>query len=786
MSLFQSFVTIFFSKNFFCNVLQELPLVVLQDKQKIVFSKKRIFTTTWGLHQISIKILLTLFFTNIFFLKIVAQETPRKKIGLVLSGGGAKGFAHIGVLKVLEQAGVKIDYIGGTSMGSVVGGLYACGYNATQIDSIFKVTDFDAMLQDFVPRGSKNFFEKQNDEKYAFTLPFTGLKIKIPISLSKGLYNYNSFNQLFKNQRDTRDFSKLPIPFLCIATNIETGQEVLLDKGYLPQAILASSAFPSLFSPVEIDGKVLVDGGVANNYPVEHVRAMGADIIIGVDVQDDLKKRQDLKEATRILVQITNLQMAENMKGKAAKTNFYIKPEVSQYGIISFADQDKIIKKGEEAALVFFEQFKKLATPNYTIQQLQKSQDSLVVDVITVNDLQNYSRAYVVGKLGFNEKQIISYDDLKVGINKLNATQNFSTVNYEIIKTAANQNEFVLSLVENPTKTFVKFGLHYDGLYKTGVLTNLTHKRNFFRNDVASLDVVLGDNFRYNFDYYIDNGFYWSFGLKSRYNSFNRNVATDFNNGEILSQLALNSININFSDHTQQVFVQTVFRQKFQIGLGLEFKHLRLSSETLSTSNPVIERSNYFSGFGSIKYDSFDNKYFPTKGVYLSGDFQTYLFSSNFTGDFNPFSIAKAEVGFTKTFFKKISFKSHTEAGLAIGARSVPFFNFVLGGYGFQPINNFKHFYGYDFLSLAGDSFIKTTATFDYEFFKKNHINFSANYAYLQDRLFETTRWISTPRISGYAIGYGFESILGPIEFKQSYSPENGNSFSWISVGFWF
>src|SRR6478752_5714155 len=119
------------------------------------------------------------------------QEKPRRKIGLVLSGGGAKGFAHIGVLKVLDEAGVKIDYIGGTSMGAVVGGLYASGYNARQIDSIFKSTDFDALVNDFIPRASKNFYEKRNEELYAFTLPFNKFKVGIPMSLSKGIYNYN-------------------------------------------------------------------------------------------------------------------------------------------------------------------------------------------------------------------------------------------------------------------------------------------------------------------------------------------------------------------------------------------------------------------------------------------------------------------------------------------------------------------------------------------------------------------------------------------------------------------
>ena len=718
--------------------------------------------------------------------EISSTKIKKPKIGLVLSGGGAKGFAHIGVLRVLEDAGVKVDYIAGTSMGAVIGGLYASGYNAKQIDSIFKVTDFDALLQDFVPRTSKNFYEKQNDEKYAFSLPFTAFKIAVPISLSKGLYNYNVLNQLFKNQLNTRDFSKLPIPFLCIATDIETGKEIVLKNGYLPQAILASSAFPTLFSPIAIDGKMLIDGGVANNYPVEHVKAMGADIIIGVDVQDDLKTQKDLKEATRILVQITNLQMLENMKGKAAKTDIYIKPDVSKFGIISFGDGAEIIKKGEEAAFVYFEKLQKLGNPKFKEQYQKQSSDSLQIDIITVSPLKNYTKDYVIGKLGFKNNSTICFDELKIGVNKLSATQNFSSIGYELLKNDRNQRVLDLNLVENPIRTYVKFGLHYDALYKTAGLINFTRKRNLFKNDVVSADIIVGDNFRYNLDYYIDNGFNWSFGFKSKYNSFSRNIPNDFTTGQVLTQLGLNAINVDFSDFTNQAYVQTVYRQKFQVGLGAEFKHLKIQSATLESTSPAIENSNYWSAFTTIKFDSFDNKFYPLKGLFLQGDFQTYIFSNNYTGDFNPFSIAKAEVGFAKRFLKKITFKSHSEAGLAIGRQSVPYLNFVLGGYGFQPINNFKHFYGYDFLNLTGDSFIKTAFTFDFEFIKKNHVNFSANYAYVQDDLFETTKWISLPRYSGYAVGYGFESVLGPIEIKQTYSPETGKGFTFINVGFWF
>jgi NTE family protein len=187
-----------------------------------------------------------------------------------------------------------------------------------------------------------------------------------------------------------------------------------------------------------------------------------------------------------------------------------------------------------------------------------------------------------------------------------------------------------------------------------------------------------------------------------------------------------------------------------------------------------------------LKYDSFDNVYFPKKGMLFSGDIQTYLYSSNFSGDFVRFSIAKAELSFATKISKKITCSIHADAGFKIGTRSVQFFDFVLGGYGFNKINNFKHFYGYNFLSIAGDSFVKSTFTLDYEIFKKNHINISANYANLGDNLFDTTDWISWPRYSGYAIGYGLESVIGPIELKYTWSPELGTGFAFINVGFWF
>ncbi len=717
------------------------------------------------------------------------KVTPQPKVGLVLSGGGAKGLAHIGVLKVLEQAGVKVSFIGGTSMGAVVGGLYASGYNARQIDSIFACTDFDELLTDFVPRSSKSFYEKKNDEQYVISLPFQNFKIGIPTALSKGMYNYNLLTRLTHNVRHIRDFNQLPIPFLCMATDVETGDEILLDKGFLPQAMLASSAFPTLFSPVEIDGKILVDGGVRNNYPIDEIRKLGADIIIGVDVQDGLKDRTSLKDASKILIQITNLQMMEHMQEKIKKTDIYIKPEIKGFSVISFDDGKTLINKGEEAAFSVYEKLKSIAELTKPQNGNIKSNDSLYFKEIFINELENYTRSYVIGKIGFNPNKKINYQDLKKGIDNLTATQNFSSINYTIDKNEGADN-LNLRLIENPIRTFVKFGLHYDGLYKTGILMNLTKKKIGLKNDVVSLDIILGDNFRYNLDYYIDNGFYWSFGFKSRLNTFNKTIPYDFAKHTILSTLNLNTINIDYSDFTNQAYLQTLFSQKFLIGGGLEYKELRIKSENLpQLSDKTIEDASYFSSFAYLKYDSLDNKYFPKKGIYFFGDIQAYAYSSNTLEKFNfinSFTIAKGEMGFVRTFWNKYTLKVQSEGGFSIGQESLTPFYFVLGGYGFQAINNFRHFYGYDFVSIYGDSYIKSTITLDYEVMKKHHLNIAANIANAENKLFLNNGWFAKPKYTGYAVGYGLETKIGPIEVKYTWSPETNKGYVWFNVGFWF
>ncbi len=722
-----------------------------------------------------------------------SQEKDDLKVGLVLSGGGAKGLAHIGALKVLEEAGVKIDYIGGSSMGAIIGGLYAAGYSADELDSIFHATNFNILIQDDLPRSAKTFYEKEDTEKYALTLPFEDFKVSFPTGLSKGQNIYNLMSRLTMHVSDINDFNNLPIPFFCTAADIETGEEVILDSGSLAKAVSASGAIPSIFSPVKIDDRLLTDGGVANNYPVEELKKRGAQIIIGVDVQDSLISRNNLKSVFDILTQISNFRTISDMKKKIPLTDIYIKPDITNFSVLSFDEGSAIIDSGTVATRKKIGELRDIA-------EMQRDREERIevpkiksfnISGLTIEGNNNYPRSYILGKLKLKYNEPYNFDDLNIGINNLSATGNFNKINYQLVPNKDNEDfTLAMQIEESNSKTLLRLGLHYDELYNSAALVNLTRKSLLLTNDVISMDLILGDKIRYNFDYYIDKGYYWSIGLRSRYNNFDKDVSFDFakENGGLDDLGGLREINVDYKDFTNQFYVQTLFKQVFSFGMGAEHKYLKVATATLdnaATSN-VFENNHYFSTFAYLKYDSLDNKYFPTHGIFFNGDFHLYLLSTNKDPEFAEFSIAKGEIGYVTSLTKNFAAGISTETGFKIGNDDINVFDFFLGGYGNDLINNFIPFYGYDFISLSGDSYIKALLELDYEIFPKNHITGSANIANVENRLYTTGEWFSWPDYTGYALGYGLDTFMGPLEVKYTYSPEVNDSFWFFSLGFWF
>lgn len=751
----------------------------------------------------------TLFLTLALFLSLfsLAQDAKDKgkvKVGLVLSGGGAKGMAHIGVLKVMEEAGVEIDYIGGTSMGAIVGALYASGYSAMDLDSIFKNTNFTDLIQDNLPRDAKTFYEKEDSERYALTLPFNNFRISFPSAISRGQNIYNELVKLLYHVKDENDFNKLPIPFFCIATDIETGEEVVLKNGYLPEAILASGTFPSLFEPAELDGKVLIDGGVVNNYPIQKVKDMGADIVIGVDVQHGLSDRESLQSATGILLQINNFRTVRDMEEKSKQTDIYIKPDITEYSVIDFDQGENIIRTGEVAARQHYEALKDLSLQQGVRKKERKpirTQDTLTVNRMILRGNNNYTRGYVKGKLRFNLGEKTTFEKLQQGISNLSATGNFQTLRYELSSNGIGV-DLTLKLKENPNKTYIRLGAHYDDLYKSAAIINLTRKNFLLKDDLASFDFILGDNIRYNLQYYVDKGSYWSFGFNSKFDEFEEEIDFELirSNFDIMDNINIGNINLDVIDLTNQIYLQTVLQEEFAITLGAEHKFLKYSTRTLRDSidqqNPTsgqsppnrtfFEKSNYFSTYGKLVLDTYDDKYFPSKGLYFNGDFHFYLFSSDFNDNFKEFSISKAKMGGAFPILDNLSLNIEAEGGFKLGTSGVTSFDFVLGGYGNNLMNNFVPFLGYDFLSLPGNSYVKAYGRLDYEFTPKNHLMFAANFANVDDDLFRTGEWFTEPNFSGYSLGYGWESFIGPVQVLYSWSPETDSSNVFFSIGFWF
>ena len=282
-------------------------------------------------------------------------DLNRKRVAVVLSGGGAKGMAHIGVLKVLEKAGIPVDIVTGTSMGSIIGGLYSIGYNAHALDSMVRVQDWSYVITDKEDLRNQSLGDRRKQNTYPFSTGLTIGKHDMQAGgIIKGKNLAELFQQLCTGYTDSLDFSKdLINPFACVATDIIDNSEVVFHGGRLPQAMRASMAIPAAFSPVRIGNKVLVDGGLKNNYPADIARELGAEIIIGVTVQGAPKEAEDLGGTMSILSQIIDVNCKNKLEENLAITDLHMRVDTKGYGSASFSQAaiDTLIRRGEEEAM---------------------------------------------------------------------------------------------------------------------------------------------------------------------------------------------------------------------------------------------------------------------------------------------------------------------------------------------------------------------------------------------------------------------------------------------------
>ncbi len=487
----------------------------------------------------------------------------RKKVGVVLSGGGAKGVAHIGVLKVLEEAGIPIDYIVGTSMGAIVGGLYAVGYNAKDLDSMVRVQNWPFLLSDRVYRDNLPFSEKETNEKYLVSFPFSQEKgFKVPAGFVSGQNIYNLFSDLTVGYHDSVSFKNLPISFACIAANMVDGREIVLDSGILPLAMRASMAIPGAFAPVLLDSMVLVDGGISNNFPVNVAKDMGAEITIGVDLSTGLKDVEGLNNIMGIVDQLTSFMGIKNYEKNKASVDLYLNPDLKGYTAASFNAEaiDTMILRGERIARANWDKIMELkkqiglerdedGSPRLENKFLHA--DSLFVGKIFIEDVRENDEKWIRRQLGIREFSVTTLTGLRKAIAFLYGTGAFSNVSY-----ALNGDQIynlTLKLKEKPASS-LNLGFRFDSEEMASILLNTTFSHRMLRGSRLSLTGRLNKNPYVLVDYSFGSTYLRKLGISYMYKYNDINL---YDHGDKID-------NVTFSYHRGDVNLSDIYLRNFK------------------------------------------------------------------------------------------------------------------------------------------------------------------------------------------------------------------------------
>ena len=693
---------------------------------------------------------------------------PNAKIGLSLSGGGAKGFAHIGALKVLDSIGVKIDYISGTSMGAIVGGLYASGYTGKEIEKIVMETDFYTLIANEKNRQETSFFSKSVD-KYILTIPVKDGKVNVlPTAISTGQKNIYLLKELFKNTSNITDFSKLPIPFMCIGTNLESGKMEVFEKGDLVSSIMASSAFPGLMDPVKIGDSIYIDGAMTVNYPSKPLKDKGIDIVIGVDLSQGLANRNDLQSAVAILNQVIDFGIQKETKNQYKYTDINIHPDLKGMSATSYDAKKAILDSGYVEAQKYVQPLSLLPKKEEDLLRIPMNSvysNVYKIDSLIVENNHIFGKNYIRGKMNLQVPSLQTYGGINKMIDKLYATNNYKLINYDIIQ-QNDKNYLKVIVTEDDTRFFLKFGLHYDEIFKTGLLLNATAKRLLFRNSTVSLDIVVGDKPRYYFNYFIDNGYIPGFGV------YASGMTLDLNDVD-------SNVYEKWNWFRNEAFIQSVWRDKYAIGGGLS--HDYFESKITGTSD-YSNSHNFINPYIFIKSDTQDDRSFPTKGLLLHAEGKL-LDLLNKEQEGRTFQ-AKITTQINFPFTEWLTYRLGLFGGFTIGDELSRYYHYGIGGIFEQNLGNFAKFQGYEFGQLTNRNLLTASNSFQFKVYKNYFLDANVSVANLFNDLKVDDVFHIAESSAGLTAGY--KSPFGQIKINYSHSLNRNNGVFSVILGHWF
>ena len=717
------------------------------------------------------------------------SQEQRKKVGVVLSGGGAKIMAHIKALKVIEEAGIPIDYIAGTSMGAIVGGLYAIGYTPEQLDSMVRKQNWTFLLSDRIKRSAMSLTDRERSEKFIVSIPFTKSPKDAASSggIIKGQNLANLFSDLTMGYHDSINFDKLPIPFACVAANVVNGEQIIFHNGILSTAMRASMAIPGVFTPVRQDSMVLVDGGIVNNYPADVVKAMGADVIIGVDVQNALKKADKLNSAPDILGQIVDITCQSNHEKNVDLTDTYIRVNVDGYSSASFtpAAIDTLMRRGEEAAKAQWNSLlalkKKIGISDNYVPKRHGPYSSLsnvrtiYVTDISFSGVEADDKKWLMKKCNLKENSNITTQQIEQALYQLRGSQSYSSASYTLTDTPEGYH--LNFLLQAKYEKRINLGIRFDSEEIASLLINGTADLKTHIPSRLSLTGRLGKQYAARIDYTLE-------PMQQR--NFNFSYMFQYNDINIYEE-GERAYNTTYKYHLAEFGFSDVWYKNFRFGLGFRFEYYKYKDFLFKKPEFIgldVESEHFLSYFAQVHYNTYDKGYFPSKGSDFKAAYSLYTDNMAQYNEQAPFSALSASWASVIPATRRFSIIPSIYGRVLIG-KGIPYpLKNAIGGevYGFY-IPQQLPFAGVTNMELMENSIIITSLKFRQRMGSIHYLTLTGNYGLTDSHFFEI---LKGKQLFGISAGYGMDSVFGPLEISLGYSNQTDKGSCFVNLGYYF
>lgn len=717
-----------------------------------------------------------------------STTSTRKKVAVVLSGGGAKGMAHIGVLKVLERAGIPVDIVTGTSMGSIIGGLYAIGYNANALDSMVRVQDWSYVITDREDLRRQSLSDRKKQNTYFFTTGMTiGKRDKNAGGIIKGKNLAELFQQLCVGYTDSIDFSRdLRIPFACVATNIIDNSEVVFHSGRLPQAMRASMAIPAAFSPVRIGNMVLVDGGLKNNYPADIARAMGADIIIGVTVQGAPKVAEDMGNTMSILSQIIDVNCKNKYDENLAITNLHLQVDTKGYGSASFSQTaiDTLIRRGEELAMRHWDDIialKKQIGIDDSFRPIilkplrpQVMTEKLRVTSYTFENMTPQAERFLRQKFHLQKVDSIDARLEQELTTSMRVDLFYQTAECRLIP--EGDGVHVILSAGNRKSVQLHAGVRYDmeeyaavqlGLsipMKTAIPVNTDITLRLGKRLMARGEVTVHPR---------------SFTRPTLSFTFRRNDVDIYMNGDL-------GYNIRYNQY-QAEFLPINFNLRhfnLQMGLRWDYMHYRNKLGSEEAKQVKLENEHFYSYRAKAEYNSEDSWYFPTHGARFKAEY-AYL-TDNFAKLDNQTGVSEVNANWRMsfTFGNRFTLQPMFYGRLLFGNSVPPVFGNTIGGDWFgHYVEQQMPFAGVGYIEYVAHQFVGVQLQAQQRIADNNYVLLRMSGAQQSDKIKNIFNYRT---LLGVQAAYYYNTMFGPVGATIGYSNHTKKPYFFLNLGYEF